>query len=154
MLNAASIHGYNAPARPFIQNMPHLGLMDTSAVDVWVTDSAAGMSAIVTGQKTRNGVISQLPPSGGKEGAAVKTILEYAEERGLSTGVITNMEIWDATPAACYAHAQAGPGLRGSGRNPGSDSGFGHQRFGIVGFLFRLRSQRFKVRIYPVIVKN
>jgi alkaline phosphatase len=29
-----------------------------------------------------------------------------AEQRGLSTGVITNMPIWDATPAACYAHAQ------------------------------------------------
>jgi hypothetical protein len=30
--------------------------------------------------------------------------LEYAEERGLSTGVVTNVEVADATPAACYAH--------------------------------------------------
>jgi quercetin dioxygenase-like cupin family protein len=37
----------------------------------------------------------------------LKTILEYAEERGLSTGVVSNMNIADATPAACYAHANA-----------------------------------------------
>src|SRR3954464_13739388 len=30
-------------------------LSDTSPVGRWVTDSAAGMTAIVTGQKTRNG---------------------------------------------------------------------------------------------------
>ncbi len=42
---------------------------------------------------------------GKSDGAALKTILEYAEERGLSTGVITNMTATDATPAATYAHA-------------------------------------------------
>jgi alkaline phosphatase len=30
--------------------------------------------------------------------------LEYAEEHGLSTGVLTNVNIADATPAACYSH--------------------------------------------------
>jgi alkaline phosphatase len=35
----------------------------------------------------------------------LKTILEYAEERGLSTGVISNSSIASATPAALYAHA-------------------------------------------------
>jgi alkaline phosphatase len=59
------------------------------------------MSAIVTGVKTTNGVISMGP--GGKQ--SMKTVLEYAEERGLSTGVISNMNITDVTPAACYAHA-------------------------------------------------
>jgi alkaline phosphatase len=34
----------------------------------------------------------------------LKTILEYAEEKGLSTGVMTNVNIADATPAACYSH--------------------------------------------------
>ncbi len=107
VLNAASIHGHNAPAKLFIQNMPHQGLMDTSAARQWVTDSAAAMSAIVTGYKTDNGVISQLPASeDGKDGESVKTILEYAEEHGLATGVITNMSAADATPAACYAHAR------------------------------------------------
>jgi alkaline phosphatase len=49
----------NQPQKLFIQTMPHIALMDTSAADNWVTDSAAGMSAIVTGQKTNNGVLSQ-----------------------------------------------------------------------------------------------
>lgn len=106
-LNAASIHGHRDTQALFIQQMPHIGLSDTSAVDRWVTDSAAGMTAIVTGQKTRNGVISQGPDAvrGKADGAILKTILEHAEEHGLSTGVITNTSIADATPAACYAHA-------------------------------------------------
>jgi alkaline phosphatase len=65
------------------------------------------MTAIVTGVKTNNGVVSQLPPENGKEGAPLKTILEYAEERGLSTGVISNSSMADATPAANYAHASS-----------------------------------------------
>jgi alkaline phosphatase len=65
------------------------------------------MTAIVTGHKTHNGVISQGPDAvrGKKDGVALKTILEYAEERGLSTGVVTNMTATDATPAATYAQA-------------------------------------------------
>ena len=42
---------------------------------------------------------------GEKDGTPLKTILEFAEERGLSTGVISNVNIADATPAACYSHA-------------------------------------------------
>ena len=101
-LNAASIHGYGAPQKLFLQRMPNIGLSDTSASNAWVTDSAAGMSAIVTGQKTTNGTLSQTP-----EGAPLKTILEYAEEHGLSTGVVSNMNIADATPAACYSHVDS-----------------------------------------------
>lgn len=106
-LHAASVHGHGQPQALFIQHLPHIGLMDTSAADAWVTDSAAGMTAIVTGQKTNNGVVSQATASvqGKSDGAPLQTILEHAEQRGLSTGVITNMSIADATPAACYAHA-------------------------------------------------
>jgi alkaline phosphatase len=38
-------------------------------------------------------------------GTPLKTILEYAEERGLSTGIVTNDGFMaSATAAACYAH--------------------------------------------------
>lgn len=106
-LNAASILAHNAPQKLFVQNWPHMGLSDTTPAAGWVTDSAAGMTAIVTGQKTHNGVISQAADTvrGKQDGTRLKTILEYAEERGLSTGVISNVNIADATPAACYAHA-------------------------------------------------
>jgi len=106
-LSAASLHGYDAPQKLYIQSWPHIGLSDTSAATSWVTDSANGMTAIVTGVKTHNSVISQGPDSvrGKKDGTPLKTILEYAEENGLSTGALTNVSIADATPAACYAHA-------------------------------------------------
>ena len=105
-LNAASIHEYREPRRLFIHKMPHIALSETSSASSWVTDSAAGMTAIVTGAKTRNGVISQSASAirGKQDGETLKSVLEYAEEFGLSTGVISNSSVLSATPAACYAH--------------------------------------------------
>ena len=106
-LNAASLYGYDRPQALFIQRMPNIALMDTSTAGNWVTDSAAGMTAIVTGRKTHNGVLSQADDAvrGKKDGARLTTILEHAEARGLSTGVISNDAVTGATPAACYAHS-------------------------------------------------
>jgi alkaline phosphatase len=108
-LNAASIQGFGEPQKLYLQSMPHIALSDTSSASAWVTDSAAGMTAIVTGRKTHNNVLSQNDKAieGKQDGDALKTILEYAEEKGLSTGVLTNKAVFDATPAACYAHANS-----------------------------------------------
>lgn len=105
-LHAASIHAHGKPGQLFIQHMPHIALSETSSAADWVSDSAAGMTAIVTGRKTMNGVLSQSEHAvrGKTDGEALKTILEYAEEHGLSTGVVSNSSIASATPAACYAH--------------------------------------------------
>jgi len=103
-LNAAGIMAHDKPLSLYIQSMPHIGLSDTSSLNRWVTDSGAGMTAIMTGHKANNGMVSAVPTGEGNTVRPVKTLLEYAEERGLSTGVITNMKIWDATPAATYAH--------------------------------------------------
>lgn len=106
-LNAASLLAHGEPLKLHIQQWPHLGLSETSPVDNFVSDSANGMSAIMTGVKTRNGVISQSADAvrGQKDGAPTKTLLEYAEARGLKTGVVTSQSVADATPAAAYAHA-------------------------------------------------
>ncbi|MBI4911063.1 MAG: alkaline phosphatase [Acidobacteria bacterium] len=105
-LHAASAHRHGEPAKLFVQRMSNPAFSDTSSASDWVTDSAARMTAIVTGVKTHNRVTSQGPEAvrGEKDGPALKTILEYAEERGLSTGVVSNSSMADATPAACYAH--------------------------------------------------
>lgn len=105
-LSAASLMAYGEPQRLHVQTWPNLGLSETSPVDEFVSDSANGMSAIVTGVKTRNGVISQGPDAvrGRVDGTPTKTVLEYAEDHGLLTGVITSQSIADATPAANYAH--------------------------------------------------
>ena len=106
-VNAASLLGYGEPLRLRVQSWPHLGLSETSPVDDFVSDSANGMSAIVTGVKTHNGVISQGPGGvrGKTDGPPTKSVLEYAEQHGLMTGVITTQSIADATPAATYAHS-------------------------------------------------
>lgn len=106
-LNAAGVYAHDRPLSLFVHTMPHIALSDTSALDRWVSDSAAGMTAIMTGSKTNNGMVSVAPSPGGDGVTPLKTILEYAEERGLSTGVVTNEDIWDATPAATYAHVRA-----------------------------------------------
>jgi len=106
-VNAASLLGYGEPLKLHVQQWPYLGLSDTTPVDQFVSDSANGMSAIMTGVKTRNGVISQSPAAvrGKVDGAPTKTLLEYAEAHGLRTGVVTSQPITDATPAATYAHS-------------------------------------------------
>jgi alkaline phosphatase len=105
-LHAASVRAHGEPRALYIHRMPHIALVETSAASQWVTDSAAAMTAIVTGQKTHNGVIAQSNDAvrGRTDGAPLKTILEYAEERGLSTGFVTNSSVLSATPAALYAH--------------------------------------------------
>lgn len=104
---AASWHAYGEPRRLFIQRMPHVALSDTSTASQFVTDSAAGMTAIATGQRTHNGVVGQAANAvrGKADGEPLKSILEYAEERGLSTGIITDDAITGATPASLYAKA-------------------------------------------------
>jgi alkaline phosphatase len=105
-LHAASLHAHGAPNRLFLQRMPHIALSDTTTASQIVSDSAAGMTAIVTGQRTHNGVVSQSAAAvrGETDGVPLKTILEYAEERGLATGIISNDSLTGATPAATYAH--------------------------------------------------
>ena len=106
-IHAASLHGYGAARKLFVQRMPNIALSDTTSASGFVTDSAAGMTAIVTGQRTNNGVIAQSSSGqrGTRDGEPLKSILEYAEERGLSTGIITNDAVTGATPAALYAKA-------------------------------------------------
>jgi len=107
VLNLASAAIKGQPQTLFVQHMPHIGLMETSTASEWLADSAAAMTAIATGYKTHNGVISQSEEAikGQKDGPPLKTILEYAEERGLSTGIITDDDVSAATPACLYSHA-------------------------------------------------
>ena len=106
-ITAASLYSTGSSRGLFIQKMPNIALSDTSTASQIVTDSAAGMTAIVTGHKTHNGVISQSAETvrGKIDGAPLKTILEYAEEHGLATGFVTNDSLTGATPASLYAHA-------------------------------------------------
>jgi alkaline phosphatase len=75
------------------------GLVNTAAADNLITDSAAGGTAMATGEKTYNGAISYSP-----KGDTLKTIFEYAEELGKKTGLVATSTITHATPAVFASH--------------------------------------------------
>src|SRR5690625_1083036 len=65
-----------------------------------VTDSAASGTAHATGERTNNRMVSMRP-----DGSHIPTIVEMAQDAGLSTGVVTNDALYGATPAVYVAHA-------------------------------------------------
>lgn len=79
--------------------MPVSGLITTHSASHLKTDSAAAATALATGRKTANGMISMLP-----DGTVPKTLLEKAEERGMATGLVVTKAVTDATPAGFGAH--------------------------------------------------
>lgn len=89
---------------------PHVALVKTYNTDMQVPDSAGTMSAIVTGEKTRAGVLSIAANAPRGDCAAalanpLPTLLEQAEQAGLATGLVSTARITHATPAANYAHS-------------------------------------------------
>ena len=92
------------------EKLPYAALSKTYSANQQTADSAPTMSAIVTGIKTNDGLISVNERVGRGDFHAVaantaKTLLERAEDRGMATGVVTTTRITHATPAACYAHS-------------------------------------------------
>lgn len=92
------------------ETLPYTALVKTYNTDLQTPDSAGTMTAIVTGAKTRAGLVSVDQTVATGDAAAARdhtlaTILEQAERRGLATGVVTTTRLTHATPACCYAHA-------------------------------------------------
>ena len=76
-----------------------VGAVETHSADSHVTDSAASGTAYATGVKTRNWMLGVDPDE-----RPLGTLLEAAEARGMSTGLVTTADLTDATPAAFVAH--------------------------------------------------
>ena len=70
-----------------------------------VTDSAAGGTALATGERTYNGAIGVYFFDGLAQFSYPKNITELMAESGKMTGVITTDETSGATPAAFSAHS-------------------------------------------------
>lgn len=87
--------------RLHIQTLPVAGFVKTYSSDNLITDSAAGATAYSCGLKTYNGAIGV-----NSEGIPCKTILELAEEKGLSTGLVATSGITHATPASFASHVE------------------------------------------------
>lgn len=82
-----------------IERCTHIGLAKTYSANSYITDSAAGGTALATSNKTNNGMIGMNADS-----VAVKSVLSMAEEAGMATGLVATVRITHATPAAFYAH--------------------------------------------------
>lgn len=89
---------------------PIVGLSKTYNTDSQTPDSAGTMTAIITGAKTKKGMLSISDEANqgdckSSKGNELRTALELAEIKGLSTGVVSTARLTHATPAATYAHA-------------------------------------------------
>ncbi|MEH7121619.1 alkaline phosphatase [Bacillus sp. JJ1773] len=76
-----------------------VGMHRTYSANTEVTDSAAAGTAMATGVKTNNGMISTTP-----DGKELKTILQAAEEAGKASGLVATSTITHATPAVFASH--------------------------------------------------
>lgn len=83
----------------FLDNFKQIGFSKTQSASDYITDSAAGGTAIACGVKTYNGAIGV-----NTDTAAVKSILENAVDKGLATGLVSTSAITHATPASFIAH--------------------------------------------------
>ena len=89
---------------------PDVALIKVYNTNQQTPDSAGTMTAIVTGEKTRAGVISvdasvERGDFSRANAHRLETIVEIAEDRGRSTGLVTTTSVTHATPAALYAHS-------------------------------------------------
>ncbi|XP_065208766.1 alkaline phosphatase-like isoform X2 [Planococcus citri] len=95
----------------FFEKFPFVGLSKTYCVDRQVPDSACTSTAYMTGVKTNfKGIgitakVQQTDCKGAKlEANRPSSIVQWAQEAGKATGVVTNTRITHASPAGAYAH--------------------------------------------------
>jgi alkaline phosphatase len=82
-----------------LERSHYFGYSKTYSASNYTTDSGAGGTAISTGKKTKNYSIGV-----DTNGKPLKSILEYANEKNLATGLVTTCNLAHATPASFVAH--------------------------------------------------
>ena len=76
---------------------PVVGLHETCSANNYVTDSAAGGTALATGTRTNNGYVGA-----GPDGEQLVSVLRKAQTYGMKTGIVVNTTLTEATPGAFY----------------------------------------------------
>ena len=85
-------------AQTGFEQAPVIGLSETCSADNYVTDSAAGGTALATGTRTNNGYVGADP-----EGNQLTSVLRKAQTYGMKTGIVVNTTLTEATPGSFYA---------------------------------------------------
>lgn len=83
-----------------LMNFNYIGLQRNNALGAFTTDSAAGGSALATGERHANRHISMT-----EQGEAVPSLSDWFRSKGLPVGVVTLGNAVDATPTAFYGHS-------------------------------------------------
>lgn len=86
-----------------MDQFPVAGFTSTENIEILTTDSGAAGTAMATGHKTANQVISM----SANHSTSYPTIAEIAQEHGWNVGIVTSTSLNQATPAAFYAHTES-----------------------------------------------
>lgn len=81
-------------------SFPEVAIANTQSATNGVTDSAAGGTALATGNKTKNGALGVLKDLT----TEVSSVASWAKKAGAEVGITTSVSIDHATPASFYAH--------------------------------------------------
>ena len=92
------------------ERFPAVGLAKTYNTNQQTPDSAGTMTALITGEKTKAGVLSMAATVARADTNAcgkqqLTTLFELAEDRNWATGIVTTTSVTHATPAAGFAHS-------------------------------------------------
>lgn len=83
-----------------LTTMKHIGFQQNHALDAFTTDSAAGGSALATGERHNNRHVSATG-----DNVPVPSLSDFFIGKNRSVGVVTLGDVSDATPAAFYGHS-------------------------------------------------
>jgi alkaline phosphatase len=100
-VRAAGMYKTGTEGSLSFESFPYTGQVTTYSADDAITDSAAAGTAIATGQKVNNEVVSLATPGSGAE---LQTLLEYYKAQGKAVGLVTTTYMTHATPASFGAH--------------------------------------------------
>lgn len=105
-VKAASLFAWGKNGKLTMQNLPVKGSCTTydAGGPNHTTDSAAAGTALATGVKANNGVLSMRIPG---DGSKLPTILELAKKRNWRTGLVATSYVTHATPAAFASHVKS-----------------------------------------------
>jgi len=94
-VRAAAIYANGKEGTFCFESFPYKTTMTTHSADSAITDSAASGTAMATGQKVNNKVLSMQIPGNGSE---LQTLLEHFKQKGKAVGLVTTTPITHATP--------------------------------------------------------
>lgn len=98
---AARLYVGGASHQLEMEKLPYMAMLRNEASDFAVPDAAAASTALATGVKCRNGVLSRDATN-----KALPSLITIANRSGRKCGIVTNGSLADPSLAAFYANAE------------------------------------------------